>query len=287
MNMLNMEKIKFILKGFLDQMRGSSKRTFEFPIDPNFPRRSCMEVEVLEQKDLIEKQWLSSPTPEEIDLPDLEYNALGQLSHESLARVKKERRPLYQRLAMFQKFLLLQSEFPSPKVIGKNEKGVVFDHPDREKNLKSLFVRAVVKQEVEGKLYQVCEYLTWMYRDHRTDPHQRMLKDSTVIVFHLDGRNIEHPAMDDLATLFAKAVLSDEKLLKYEVCEYRKFQAFVMPVCRGNASITEWFEQILFNVHHLGINYKKEVHPDLEGFTTPNASEYHENYVKGKFITWG
>lgn len=126
-----------------------------------------------------------------------------------------------------------------------------------------------------------------MYRDHRTDPHQRMLKDSTVIVFHLDGRNIEHPAMDDLATLFAKAVLSDEKLLKYKVCEYRKFQAFVMPVCRGNASITEWFEQILFNVHHLGINYKKEVHPDLEGFTTPNASEYHENYVKGKFITWG
>lgn len=279
-------KIKVILKGFLDQMRGTSKRTFEFPTDPNFPRYSCIEVEVLEQKDLMERGWLSPPTLEEINLPDLEYNALGQLSHESLARVKKERKPMYQRLGMFQKFVLLQSEFPSPKVVGQNEHGVVFDYPEREKNLKSLFVRAVVKQEVEGKVYHVYEYLTWMYRDHRTDPHERMVRDSTPILFHLDGLNIDDPAMGDLASLFAKAVLSDEKLLKYKVCEYRKFQAFVMPICRGNASTTEWYEQLLFKIHHLQLNFKKGVHPDLEGFATPSASEYHENYVKGKFMTW-
>jgi hypothetical protein len=273
------ERIKGMLKRWLEAMGSETKQTFLLA------EGAAVEVERLETKTLAERKWNEQPA---LNLPQAGHEAGHEAGHsqrrltrQEVQQLKKENKELYTRTVMFTKLLLLEKKFPRPQVEG----GRVVS--GEEKHLRSFFVRAIVKQQVEGKLYHLFEYFTWLYRDSDNRPYERMMNCSTATLFHFDPLNIDQPALPDMGKLFERAVLSSDFVqMKQNLGQLRRFMGSVMLWCRGSAAITEWVEQIVSGSLGFRMSYMPALHPDLESYAEPNGPQYIANYAQGKFCQW-
>jgi hypothetical protein len=133
---------------------------------------------------------------------------------------------------------------------------------------------------VQGKLYAVTQYLTWLYRDFVTHPVDRMLECSTVMVLHQDNFLIDD-TLKEIALIFAKAVLANQENqsdLEQNTGLLRHYFANNMPCERGSASIGEMFEGSIYGARDLEVHYNPKKQIDLEALTSPLLSLFMENY---------
>jgi hypothetical protein len=273
------------MQPFSLEQRGSSKLTRRGE-ESSFNRNIFWEVEILESNTLEQLQWSSLPKtsslPPEypVDLEKKRFDEGGLSSEDQkewrdhLKRFKERYPDVYKRIKMASYFNELQKNFPSPNPSDP------LDLLMKEGNLKSFFALGTIRLEVEGKMYAVSQVLTWLYRDFKQHPIERMKKNSTVMILHQDVFLID-ATLREIAKIFAQAVLCDKKELnelKSRIALFRYYFAHAMPFERGSAAIAEWFETALYAHHQLILHYNREKMVDLEALTTYSLSEFVEKY---------
>jgi hypothetical protein len=263
-------------------------------------QKTSLKLEILEGDQLLKLKWIQAVSQDELpaDFPfDLyEKQNKGPLSaqerqklRDAMGKIKNLHPELYKRIKMCSMLQQLNKDFPSPKAIPQKGGGNLFE--GKEGNLKSFFVLgtarwAVPSKEGDGKslAYATTTYLTWLYRDTKTDPVDRMQKYSTMKLVHTDNFTID-PLLNEISTIFAKAVLCDPKdaqgvkELKDHNLKFRHLFANVMPTERGSAAISEWFETAIYRFHCFNdFKYANGKSVDLEALTLPLLSEFAAKY---------
>jgi hypothetical protein len=264
-----------------------SKKTVE---DTSSGGLSTLEIEVFENEELINLQWLKPAAVNELP-PDFPVHLMDkrdkekdlspaewQTFRQAVKKMKEANLPLYKRMKMAAAFTEMQKNFPPPQKFPQKDGTCQFI--GKEGNLKSFFVLATVRLRINEKMYAVTQYLTWLYRDFATHPIDRMLKDSTVIVLHQDNFLIDD-TLQEIARLFAKALLSKEgdfDELTRNVGLFRYYFASDMPCERGSSAISEYFEGSIYGAQDLEVTYHSKKQVDLEGLTSPFVSLFLKNY---------
>lgn len=253
---------------------------------------STLEIEIFEHQDLTKLKWLDYVTEDECPA---EYIAISPLRERARAgenlnrdelramkqgvKVLKEKKPaLYKRSKMGAMFLELNSEFPPPKKIQQPNGTIIIDPSPAnlrlEGNLKSFFMLATARISVKGKNYATTQFFTWLYRDLKTDPVDRMLKHSKVILIHQDNFLIDD-TLQETAKIFAKAVLAPDKdKFKIQANLFRYYFAQAMPCERGSSAMGEMFEGSLYGARDLSITYNPKKQIDLEALISPLLSQF-------------
>jgi hypothetical protein len=175
----------------------------------------------------------------------------------------------------------LAIECPSPKQIPTASGRIIL--AGNPSNLKSMYVLATNRLEVDGKLYAMSQYLTWMYCDYSEDPVDRMVKHSKVMVIHQDTFLIE-TTVKNIAKIFKESVLWNRDKdsladLKNKVALLRYEFAHSMPFVRGSAAIAEWLEAAIY--HHHGFTefrHSKTSLTDLEALTSLTLEDFMKRY---------
>ncbi len=150
-------------------------------------------------------------------------------------------------------------------------------------NLKSLYLYGTSRLEIDGKMYALSNYLTWLYCTCDTDPVERMKECSIVWVLHHDTFLIEK-TLNDASKVFEQAVRwnqNDESVrsLKERVGLLRYEFAHIMPFLRGSASIGEWLETALYRYHgFLSMHHNCDKMGDLEALTALTLRQFMDCY---------
>lgn len=250
--------------------------------------KSSLEIEILESQTLQERQWLKVLRAEDypayypLQLQD-RRNQGGVLSEreksqlrEACKRLKLEHPALYQRIKISQAFRTINEDFPSPKVI--QEQGKAPQFIGREGNLKSFFLLATARVDIGGKMYSTSQYLTWLYRDNKTHPFNRMVGDSKVLVLHQD-RFLIPDTLNEIAAIFKRAVLSKD--IGSFSAELRRFQhlfAHDMCVERGAAALNEWYATAMAGARDCILEFDKNHMVDLLAISSPLYPEYEKKH---------
>lgn len=252
-------------------------------------RSSSFEIELFEGDELSKKQWLAqvkgndfpSDFPKQLlekarnNFTSKDFNQ-NRLAYKN---IKNNHFELYKRIKMSLTFMEVQKEFPTPQKIPLDNKGTC-QFIGKEGNLKSFFVMGTARLTVNGKNYATTQCLTWLYRDFQTNPIDRMLKYSTVILIHQDNFLIDD-TLKEIALLFAKAVITNRENLqeiKNNTALVRYYMANNMAWERGSCSIAELFEGSIYGSFDLEIKYQSNKQIDLEALTKPLLSPFITNY---------
>jgi hypothetical protein len=282
-------KILAFLAPYLRQMsleKNQDSRKSKKIEDVYHDRTSSLEIEILENKELINRKWIVALNSKD-ECPPL-FVAISPLRERRIAGEKldpdelqmmkqgiqqlKEKTPtLYKQHKMGSYLSTLSNEYPSPKVT-RRPNGT-FDINGEEKNLKSIFVLATARLTVNGKMFATTQYLTWLYRDHVSHPVDRMLESSTVMLLHQDNFLI-NDTLQEIAHIFANTVLASKDLFKARANLFRYYFAHNMPCDRGSSAISEIFEMALYEARDLSITYNPKKLVDLEALTSPLLSLY-------------
>jgi hypothetical protein len=144
---------------------------------------------------------------------------------------------------------------------------------------KSDWVLVTVRSEIDNKLYALSYYLTWIYRDFKSDPVKYMTERSGITILHHDKFLIE-TTLKDVASLFVKALTCNEDkfddlkdtmtLLSYE-------WSHIMPKRRGNSGEGEWIERALYAAKGYSLKYANSKLLNLEALTS-SLPEFAKNY---------
>lgn len=144
---------------------------------------------------------------------------------------------------------------------------------------KSDWILVTNRCEVNGKMYALSQYLTWVYFDRVHDPIQWMTDVSIISILHQDPFLVE-TMLTDIAKIFKRALeWNGEKIgdLKGHMALFRYELAHAMPFHRGSAAVAEWFERAIYRCHGLHITYAPEKMVDLESLTSP-LKQFVEGY---------
>lgn len=156
----------------------------------------------------------------------------------------------------------------------------------RPKNKKSDWALVTLRLEINGQMFALSQYLTWMYRDYIKDPVERMKDRSVVAIVHQDPFLIE-PMLKDISKVF-KAALEwngqDVKELINTVALFEYEFVHCMPHYRGDGAIAEWFERAIFRYHHYEVNYDQNKMVTFEAYTS-TLKDFVEKYGKLVNIT--
>lgn len=235
---------------------------------------SHIKVEKLEPADLHARGWVQPP--DHFSLPEHLRKESGFTPEEKIALdkisrdYKKEHPQDFQKVKMLRMIMRIQNEFPSPKVIVHNPDGTV-QLDGNEAYLKSFYSLITIRHLINGKRYGMTQYLTWLYRDGRHNPYDRMINDSVVVMIHHD-KLLMNRTLPKVAEVFDRCMRWDrqnETDLKKLVGELRGRLAHIMPDERGSSSIEEWFEQAVyesFGLPHVKYNNGKLI--NLEALTS-------------------
>ncbi len=135
------------------------------------------------------------------------------------------------------------------------------------------WVFVTLRSEVDGKMYALSHYLTWLHRDcgAQEDPVTHMHRCSHVTVVHQDCFLTEL-MLADIAKVFKQALEWDGKALKtlkerVALLEYEF--AHAMPMIRGSAAIGEWLEMAIYRYHGYNVTYTPDKMVNLEALCSP------------------
>ena len=147
---------------------------------------------------------------------------------------------------------------------------------------KSDWILVTVRCEIQGKLYALTQFCTWMYRTYNDDPVEYMLSrpDKTYIsLIHQDPFLIKD-SLTEIGKVFKKAVEwnREEGLekLTHLVADITYLFSHAMPLERGSAAVGEWLEMALYQYHGFTIKYAEGICVNMEALTLP----YKEFMVK-------
>ena len=134
---------------------------------------------------------------------------------------------------------------------------------------KSDWVLVTIRSEVNGKMYALSQYHTWLYRDFKEDPIEHMTGRSVVSLIHQDPFLIEGMLVD-IAAIFKQAIEWDRgslKTLQNHVALFQYELAHAMPLIRGSAAVSEWFEMAIYRFHGFNLTYHPKKMVNLEALT--------------------
>ncbi|MCB1118835.1 MAG: hypothetical protein KDK65_02625 [Chlamydiia bacterium] len=197
-------------------------------------------------------------------------------------RTLKQTQPdLYKYVKMASIWTSIYSIFPSPRAT-KDSDGMVSAGEGDRRNLKSGYVIATPRFEVNGKLYALSPLTTWFYMTFQTDPVDRMRECSKMSVVHQDLFLVDE-MLDEITKVFQQAVQWDRKTesletLKERVALLRYEYAHAMPFKRGSAATGEWLERAIYRHHGFELTYKQDTLVDLEALTALLPSRFFSRY---------
>ncbi|MDR3476819.1 MAG: hypothetical protein P4M14_02160 [Gammaproteobacteria bacterium] len=135
---------------------------------------------------------------------------------------------------------------------------------------KTDWVLVTKRLEVEGKMYALSQYITWLNRDLRTDPVTRMLDHSEVAIIHQDVFLIEK-MLASMAKQFEKIINwngANQDELQNMIALFQYEFSHAMPFMRGSAAVGEWFETAMYRFHGLEASYNNQHHINLEALVS-------------------
>lgn len=145
------------------------------------------------------------------------------------------------------------------------------------------WVLITVRCEIQGKLYALTQYLTWMCRNITDDPVEYMSTrpDKTYItLIHQDPFLIKD-SLTEIAKVFKKAVewKPEEGLeaLTRLIAEITYLFSHAMPLKRGSAAVGEWLEMAIYQYHGFNIKYAEGICVNMEALTL-SYKEFIEKY---------
>ncbi len=144
---------------------------------------------------------------------------------------------------------------------------------------KTDWICASMRIEIEGTLYTLSQYVTWLCRDFIHDPIHTMAERSVVVILHHDRNRIES-TLNIAAKLFKEALEWDQKelpQLKERVVLLTYVLNHATPFMRGSAAVSEWFEKSIYKCFGMDLTYNPEKCLNLEALTTP-FPEFARNY---------
>lgn len=190
----------------------------------------------------------------ESELKDFCYN------YEAMKKLKERAPKLYKRLKVSNEIDDAYLSFPQRR--------------------KSDWAVATLRLEIDGKLYALSQYVTWMYRDFLEDPVDKMSRDSVVSILHQDPFLIKD-VLHDAGKLFKEIIEwdgKDRKNLTDITALWQYELAHAAPFKRGSAAINEWLEMMVYQFHGFSqFSYTKEKLVNLEALTSP-LDEFVANY---------
>lgn len=136
--------------------------------------------------------------------------------------------------------------------------------------------------EINGKMYALTQYLTWMSRNQKDDPVELMtsrIKPTIISLIHQDVFLIKE-TLEEIARLFKTAIewdRQDQQELIKTMALFNYLFAHAMPFERGSASICEWLEMSIYEYHRMKLQYHQGYSINMEAFIRP-LSEFVEKY---------
>lgn len=259
------DSIKGVIQGYLRPMEHSLKEFTqkERKISGNqcFGKQSSVQIEILSFE--VMKEWsffnchdenlnefcttlgLTSLTQEERKKA---FND-GIRSLESMRKIKEQNFNLYKKIK-------LSSVMPSIRSLNYDSK-------------QSDWVLVTPRLEIGGKMVAMSQYLTWMCRDYKEDPVDKMSKQSMVTILHQDLFLIDM-MLKDISKIFERVILLDSNQLvdlKNEMALFEYELAHAAPFSRGSAAISEWFVMILYGFHGYNITHNPDKMSNMEALT--------------------
>jgi Avirulence protein len=155
----------------------------------------------------------------------------------------------------------------------------IADIKERYVGRKSDWVVVTIRSEVDGKMYALSQYLTWMNRDFFEDPVEHMTDRSIVTILHQDPFLIDL-MLNDIAKIFKEAIGWNKEnvtLLKNQIALLQYELAHAMPFIRGSAAISEWLEMAIYRFHGFTLTYNPDKMVNLEALTSL-LDEFVQNY---------
>ncbi|MCX6990875.1 MAG: hypothetical protein NTX49_07435 [Chlamydiae bacterium] len=283
-NSLFLDRLQRALRTLRHDIRGFSQTTYE-ETKKVLGRVNKFSAEVLTGEVLLRLGTI--PTIEELNAaitiegrkPENIIDFVN--SREAMLSLKSSAPDLDKRLRMSHYLKALAIECPSPtKMATPSGEVIVAGNPG---NLKSMYVLATNRLEVDGKLYAISQYLTWMYCNYSEDPVDRMKRHSKVMVIHQDTFLIE-TTLKNIAKIFQEAILwnrDKEGLtdLKNKVALLRYEFSHNMPFQRGSAAIAEWLEAAVYRYHGFTeFRHVKTSLTDLEALTSLTVDDFMKRY---------
>lgn len=147
---------------------------------------------------------------------------------------------------------------------------------------KSDWVLVTTRCEIQGKMYALTQYVTWMYRTLRDDPVEFMTtrSDPTVVtLIHQDVFLIKE-TLKEIANLFKQAINWDKANihdLQNIVALISYLFAHAMPFKRGSAAISEWLEMAIYQYHGYELEYREDVSINMEALIL-HLDEFIDKY---------
>lgn len=139
---------------------------------------------------------------------------------------------------------------------------------------KSDWVMLTVRCEINGKMYALSQYLTWMYRTFNDDPIDFMttrIHPTVISIVHQDVF-LTNDTLEDIANLFVEVLRwhgeNKEELINL-IGLINYLFAHAMPFARGSAAISEWIEMALYRFHGLNLEYNQTLSINMEALTLP------------------
>lgn len=215
-------------------------------------KRSTFEVEILTQQEIFKRNWLE-PADWTQSKKIAEVNAQNLTPFNRVAALKAAEPDLYRQDKMAQ-----------------NITAMLNSSPEQEK---SGFVLATQRLEINGKLFPISQYLTWLNCNGKEEPIPFMTGRSKIVILHLDSTLIDE-AMKDISALFERAVqwkkTEGVKELKDRVGLFCYEFSHTMPSCRGSEAVREYFENIIYHgIHGFDLKYDQDKSLGLEALTLP------------------
>ncbi|MCD6027787.1 MAG: hypothetical protein K0R08_2306 [Solimicrobium sp.] len=236
-------------------LQNFKQKSLEINYAPLMNRKSSMEISIFDTESFSAE--LSALTNEDMKL--INTGAMNK-DMEFFRKLKKTSPQKYKELKLKLAMQELRALFPKIK--------------------KSDWVLITRRLEVDGSMYAVSQYLTWMYRDFRKDPVENMTGSSVAAIIHQDVFLTE-VMLNDIANLFKNIILcdgSDIHTLKEQVALFVYEFSHAMPFARGSAAVGEWLQSILFCYHGYEVTYSQNVPIDLEAQTL-SLGEFVTKYL--------
>lgn len=237
-----------------------------------------LSIEIYSEKELRSKKLADIPTRQEM------IDHCDDRDEEGLKVFREGRIPKFSdNLRWISSLYQAKDDFPSPTRLldGTFEGNTTY--------LKSLFLMATERMEVDGIMRVVGQHHTWMYQTYQSDIVERMVKYSECYAVHSDEIQVSD-LMKGVASLFHRAIswthiydsennLSNFDDLQFLVIQIRRIYGFCMFALRGGGAIGDWIEMTIYRFHgFFNVRHSDETLPAYEAISGLSLENYIHRY---------
>lgn len=268
-------KILEVFSKYLSKMTSEGKKEYTESEEYN-GRHSSLEIELISVEEREEKGY-------NIDLIDFLPPYIKEAAYILPEQLTQKQIGEYH-----QKFRRFKTEFPEEYKIRRMACGLKsLDQLCPMSKLvrlisNSSYVHVRLRTQVDGKLYGITDYFTWMYGSQSVDPGKQIKMGSSVMLHHQDDYLIQ-PTLEEIAKVFEIAVRWDRdkqdlKVLKDSMTLLCYLLTHNMRDVRGSSAENEWLTFGIYQSLKVECTLDKERPFDLEALCNPLFSQFKEAY---------